>query len=249
MLRELWIAQLKKYEEEYQKFMLIDNFPKYEIETKEASIKTADSQGFDSIAAAFYQPQTQKHTLKVSTNLLLTKHVMFHEFTHILDSELYVNGDKMRYAGLSGFTEYHASQIELMKLLNAKNINDKIEFSMNEVVDTISGKKTVFQYIHDKQNHAIELFERKDFPANLETLKSAIGILYNYWGIRSICEMYSTDYVENINNDAFLKIIPTQHFCLINNLMHRWLDKTSIDASIPLYINIIFPLIQQFGLA
>ena len=97
-------------------------------------------------------------TLVVSTNLKLSKHLIFHEFTHIYDSYRYVKGDKVRYAGLPGFTEYHASQVELMQLLNAENIDDTFAFSMDSIINTISGKKSVQQYIDERQQHAIDLF-------------------------------------------------------------------------------------------
>lgn len=226
-----------------------NQFPKYELQFNEVSLNVADNYGFNSVAFAAYQTQTNKHTLVVSTNLKLSKHVIFHEFTHIYDSYRYVKGDKVRYAGLSGFTEYHASQVELMQLLNVENIDDSFTFSMDSIINTISGKKSVKQYIDERQQHAIDLFERKDFPANLETLKSALGILYNYFGLRSICEMYAIDYKEKINNEAFLKYISTLQFCPLNNLMHGWLDEKKIDQSIELYVNIIFPLIEKFKLA
>ena len=66
--------------------------------------------------------------------------------------------------------------------------------------------------------------------------------------LRSICEMYATDFTETIDNGAFLKYIPTLNFTLINNLMHGWLDKAKIDLSIPLYTNTIFPIIQDYKL-
>lgn len=241
--------QLALYEEEYKKFMGTNQFPKYELQFKEVSLNVADNYGFDSVAFAAYQTQTNKHTLVVSTNLKLSKHVVFHEFTHIYDSYRCVKGDKVRYAGLSSFTEYHASQVELMQLLNVENIDDSFTFSMDSIINTISGKKSVKQYIDERQQHAIDLFERKDFPANLETLKSALGILYNYFGLRSICEMYAIDYKEKINNEAFLKYISILQFCPLNNLMHGWLDEKKIDQSIELYVNIIFPLIEKFKLA
>ena len=78
--------QLALYEEEYKKFMGTNQFPKYELQFKEVSLNVADNYGFDSVAFAAYQTQTNKHTLVVSTNLKLSKHVVFHEFTHIYDS-------------------------------------------------------------------------------------------------------------------------------------------------------------------
>ncbi len=241
--------QLNLYVNEYKDFMEIEQFPEYTLQTKQVSINVADLQGFDSVAAAFYQPLTGEHTLVVSTNLVLSQYVMFHEFTHIYDSEQYANGDKIRYLGLSGYTEYHASQAELAHLLGAKTIKDVPSFSMNTTISTYGNEVTVARYVQNKYQHAIALFSRTDFPANINTLKSAFGVLYNYWGLRSICEMYATDFVETIDNTAFLKYIPTITFSRINNLMHGWLDETEINSSIPLYVNAIIPIAQQYKLS
>lgn len=241
--------QLMLYVEEYKAFIGINQFPQYTLQTHEASISTADSQGFEVAASAHYQPVTGRHTLLISTNLELSKYLMFHEFTHMYDSELYVNGDKMRYAGLSGYTEYHASQVELAQLLGAKTIDTVPPFSMNAIISTFSGKKSVLQYVQEKYQFAIDLFSRADFPASIDTLKSALGVLYNYWGFRSICMMYATDFVEKIDNGTFAKIIPALNFTLMNNLMHGWLNRAQIDLSIPLYVNTIFPIIQEYDLA
>lgn len=248
MYSDLLKKQLKTYEDEFKCFMGIKEFPLYELQTKEASKIIADTQGFEIAASTSYQPQNRSHVLLVSTNLALSKYLMFHEFTHMLDSEIHVKGDKVRYAGLSGFTEYHASQVELMQLLGSNTVDEVITFSMDNIITTIAGKKSVYQYVNEKHLHAIELFSRIDFPSDLNTLKSAMGILYNYFGLRSICEMYSTDYTEKINNEAFLKFIPTQFFVVLNSLMHGWFDEQKIELSSNIYINIIFPLIKDFEL-
>lgn len=242
------ITYLKDLENDFKLFMNIEEFPTYELQTKEVSETIAATQGFDVAAAAFYQPQSKSHTLLVSTNLVLSKYLVFHEFTHILDSEMYANSDKMRYVGLSGFTEYHASQVELIQLLGANTFDQTLSFSMNTIVSTFAGEKSVSEYVEGKQQHAIELFSRSDFPADINTLKSAIGVLYNYWGLRSICEMYSTDYTEKINNEAFLKFIPTQVFSIQNRLMHNHLDKGQIELSMQAYMCTVMPLIQTYKL-
>ena len=64
-------------------------------------------------------------------------YILFHEFTHILDAETYARGDKVKYATSSGFTEYHASQIELLKMLGANSANEHISFSTKKMVKTI----------------------------------------------------------------------------------------------------------------
>lgn len=248
MNKQYIAKQIDTIVNEYIEFMGLVEFPTYQLQYKEVSLLKADAQGFDSIAQTFYQPMTGQHILSVSSNLLLSKYVVFHEFTHMLDSEMYVHGDKVRYAGLSGYTEYHASQVELAHLLGASSIETIPSFSMSKKITTISGEKSVYQYVHEKYQHAIDLFSRKDFPANIDTLKSAFGVLFNYWGLRSICEMYAADYEEAINNTAFLRYIPTLLFVPLNKLMHGWMDKKQIDSSILLYTNSIFPIIQQYKL-
>lgn len=240
-------ALLNTFEDDFKEFVGIKHFPTYQLTTKKVSLSVADSRGFDSAASTFYNPKTNTHTLQISTNLILPKYLIFHEFTHILDTDLYAEKDSTKYAGLSGFTEYHASQIELLQLLGAKNINDIISFNMDTIISTFSGKKSVLQYVQEKHQHAIQLFKRPDFPADLETLKSAFGVLYNYWGLRSICEMYAFDYLEEIQNDAFLQFISSMNFCLMNTMMHGWLDKYKIEKSIPLYINTLFPLAKDYS--
>ena len=237
------------YVNEYIRFMNIEKFPSFDLKFKMVSKSIADSQGFEVPAYASYQVQTQAHVLCVSTNIELPEYLMFHEFTHILDSEQYVRGDPMRYAGLSGYTEYHASQVELALLMGASSIASIPAFSMNTIISTLGGEKSVSQYVQDKLQHAIELFSRDDFPADISTLKTAIGVLYNYWGLRSICEMYAIDFAETVNNEAFLKYIPTLNFTVLNQLMHGWLNESNINLSIPIYTNIVFPIIQTFKLA
>ena len=249
MNRNSLIQQVQNWEKEYKNFMDIHEFPPYGLETKKASLYLADAQGFDSVATTSYQPKTKEHSLLISTNLPMEKYVLFHEFTHMIDSEMYANGDSVRYAGISGFTEYHASQVELLQLLGADRMNEKISFSMNTIIITIAGEKSVYQYVKEKQQHAIELFSRTDFPADLNTLKSAFGVLYNYYGLRSICEMYAVDYIEEIDNEAFLKFIPTQQFVVINKLMHGYFSKEQIELCMKVYLGTIFPLIREYNLA
>ena len=119
---------------------------------------------------------------------------------------------------------------------------------MNQIIYTISGEKSVKQYISEKQQHAIELFSRDDFPSSIETLNASFGVLYNYWGLRSICKMYATDYKEDIQNQSFLKYIPTSVFVLQNGIMRGWLNDSTIDKSIGLYARTICSLIQQYKL-
>jgi len=246
-------SYIKECETEFMQLLGLTCFPAYEIAYKEISLSVSDEQGYDSLGSAHYDYRTGKHTLIVWSNIHtlgeVGKQTIFHEFTHILDNETYVNKDPEKYIANHGYTEYHAAQIELAQLLGAKSIDAIPKFSIEKTISTFAGDKSVAQYICDKQQHAIALFSREDFPADIASLKTAFGILYNYWGLRSICEIYATNYIETINNTAFLKYIPTTFFTALNNFMHGWLDKAKIDLSIQAYINTVFPIIKDYKLA
>lgn len=240
--------QVLTSEGKYRAFMNLETFPSYELQAKEVSLLVADKQGFDSIARTLYSPDSDSHTLIVSTNLCVPEYVLFHEFTHILDAELYAKKDKTRYASLSGFTEFHASQVELMRLLNADSITSDLPISKNAIIETVSGIKSVSQYINDKFTHAYDLFSRPDFPASIETLIAALGVLYNYFGLRSIYKMFSSNSIEARDYSPFLKHIPTVLFDLLNSSMQGWLTPAQIDVACTTYPMILIPIINKYKL-
>ena len=77
---------------------------------------------------------TVSNIVKLSTPYMGS--LLFYEFTHILDTYRYVNGDKNRNAGIKGYTEFHASQVELIKMLGNERIDTIKNFSMNEELTT-----------------------------------------------------------------------------------------------------------------
>lgn len=241
-------ADIKKMEKEYAAFMGLDKMPLYTFESKKVSLSKAENEGFDSVAQTLYKPNTQDYKLIVADNIIIEPYILYHEFTHILDTEIYARGDKTKYVLSSGYTEYHASQIELLILLGAKSLKDKVAFSASKYIKTLAGEMTVQQYVDMKRSQAIDLFQRNDFPKNIEQLKTAIGILFNYWGLRSICYMYCKDFVEEINNTAFTQHIPANVFNPMNQLMVGWLTKRLIDLCCKGYGAMIMPLIKKYEL-
>ncbi len=232
---------------EFANFMCIDksSIPTYMLKFKEVSLDKADIQGYEAPAYTSYDVKTHTHYLCISTNIELLKYVLYHEFAHIMDTQNYAKDDITRYIGISGYTEYHASQIELAQLVGAKSINCIPAFSMKLIINTLSGNKTVYQYVKEKYDHAVELFTRSDSLSSISAIKTALGVLYNYWGLRSICKANASDYVEEINNDAFLKHISSVDFCALNNLMQGWLTEEKINMSIVIYIKVVSFLISQ----
>lgn len=250
MNSEVQIRHLvEKYEKEYIDFMKIENFPKYNLELFEIKMDEVDATGFGAPAQAKYNPKTNEHTLRICANLKLNKHIVFHEFTHILDTEMYANKNSIRYMYLSGYTEYHASQVELMVLLGIDSIQSNFSFSLNSIINTFPFEMSVKEYLYAKHQFVVDMMSRMDFPANLETLKSTLGVLYNYWGLRSICKMYAQNYIEQVDNTAIIKILPLQLFTVMNVLMDGWFDKSKVELSFGPYSNAIIPLINQYKLS
>ena len=240
---------VKKIETEYIAFMGLERMPVYKIEAKSVSLSRAETEGFESIAQTVYKLDTKEHTLIVADNVNIEPYLLYHEFTHILDVEIYVGAGKIKNAFLSGYTEYHASQIELLKMLGLKSAKEHIAFSISKNITTIAGDKTVGQYVDTKRRQAIELFQRKDFPNSIEQLKTAIDVLFNYWGLRSICYMYCKDYNEETDNTAFTHHIPVNTFNQMDQLMVGWLSERLIDICCKGYGAMIMPLIEKYALA
>lgn len=240
---------VKQYEEEYKKFMGIGDFPKYELELFKIDLENSDESGFGILAQAKYNFDTGKHILRVCTSfegIEFMKYIIFHEFTHILDSEIYVEKDVSKYIYLSGYTEYHASQVELMVLLGADNINSEdFSFSVNNEIETVTRKMRVEEYVSERHQFVVDMIRREDFPASFDTLKSTIGILYNYYGLRSICKMYGNDYIEHVNNSAILEIMPSDIFYALNTFMNGHFNKGKVELSYGLFSNILMPIAKE----
>ena len=91
------------------------------------------------------------------------------------------------------FEWYHASQNELMYLLALCKAADE-KFSMKTKIEVLAGEITVEEYVELKRQHASELFASSLFTQDVEVMISSLGALFNYFGLRSICKMYSFDY-------------------------------------------------------
>lgn len=229
----------------YMKFMILRSFPNYDIIIQDITLDANESKQYMKAACAKYDFETQRHSLLVNPLIDFNEYIVFHEFTHILDTEQYANNDRIRYVDLSGYTEYHASQIELLNLLGAKKFSKKVRFKMNQIINTLSGNITVQEYIEDKHNQAIELINNDYFSENSEYMINSLGVLFNYWGLRSICEMYAKDYNENKNNDAFLKRIPPFLYNSLDSLMHGFMSYKKIDIIMKQYETTIRVLLSN----
>ena len=234
---------IQSIESEYQDFMKLDSFPTYGIIEKDVSLEDLDNNKYLSAASAEYDVKTGRHSLTVIKGSKIPKFLLFHEFTHILDSERYVQGDKIRNVGISGYSEYHASQIELLQLIGASSVDSVHSFSMQKVIFALD-QLTVIQYLNNKRSIAMDMF-KEIHEDDINDIAERIGVLYNYFGLRSICKMYASDFYLEEDNSKFMEIIPSWYFSAINNSMNGWLDESQINRSMEAYLKIMSLLYKR----
>lgn len=119
-------------------------------------------------------------------------YLVFHELTHLVDYDCFVHGDKNRSLMIRGYSEYHAGQIDLTKLLGNTTVNSIPDFFMSDQIEGIGGRKSVNEYVGQSLQLVVDLLQRPDFPANPETLMTVLSSANNYWGRKSICELSQT---------------------------------------------------------
>ncbi len=243
---------IDKCAKKYAEFMEIDKLPSFEIITKAISLDTANKKGFGAFAAHSYNVTTGVHSLKVWSELynpqLNAEYMLFHEFTHILDTDKYVRGDKNQNVAIRGFTEYHAAQVDFMRLLGADKITSKVSFTMNQEFNTVEGRKTAYDFVVNAHNVASSLIARGEFPADIETLSTTLGLIFNYWGRRSICRMYSTDYMDLVDSSEIEKFFGHDAYKGLELLMNGWLSETNINLLLEFYLKMVISTAQKHSL-
>ena len=130
-MTEIQIKNLiKEYEKEYIEFMEIEKLPQYKIDFFEINVEESDAAGFASAAQAYYNTKTNEHILRICKSSEIPRYIVFHEFTHILDTEMYAKQDSWRYMALSGYTEYENNVAYASKLFwkRMKDSNSKHSF-------------------------------------------------------------------------------------------------------------------------
>lgn len=237
---------IKEYEKEYIDFMGIERFPQYRIELFKMDVAKSDAAGFGSMAQAKYNFKTNEHILRICIDSKISKSIIFHEFTHILDADMYAAKNPLKYMGLSGYTEYHASQVALMIMLGADKIQPHdFSFALDTKIKLFETGETVENYLNSRHQLVLDMMNRTDFPRDIEALKTTIGVLYNYFGLRSICKMYAEDYHEKVDNTVVVKKISSELFEEINSSMVGWFNQSQVEASFITYKRIIEPMLQK----
>ena len=179
---------------------------------------------------------------------MYAKYLVFHELTHILDAETYSQRDKDKYVANKGYTEYHAAQNEFMQLLGAKNITEPFSFSMKQRFETFSREESASDFLIEPHNQAVAMIERDDFPASIEALITTLGWIFNYYGHRSICKMYASDFIDTVDNSVISKLIHEDVVKLLDAFMLGWFTEKDVTLVDALYYRMAISLAQQYRL-
>ena len=160
--------------------MGIEKLPQFKIAEKKMSLSDANKKGFGSFASHHYDIPTGTHSLEVWSDIyqpqLHAEYLLFHEFTHILDTEMYVQKDKMKNALYKGFLEYHAGQIDFLKVLGVKKVDESISFSMKQMFETVGNPKATEEFVIAAHDTSTNLINRSDFPADVEMFLLCLNV-------------------------------------------------------------------------
>lgn len=189
-------AYCKQLTKSFQDFMDLTCLPNYTFETKRMNVDAATGAGWGAFVEHYYDCATNTHKIRVWEDIdnpvLNANYLVFHELTHLVDYDCFVHGDKNRSLMIRSYSEYHAGQIDLTKLLGKTTVNSIPDFFMSDQIEGIGGRKSVNEYVGQSLQLVVDLLQRPDFPANPETLMTVLSSANNYWGRKSICELSQT---------------------------------------------------------
>ena len=200
------LQYIKECEQAYRELLSLSSFPDYDIEFFEFTSEQLYNQQYPSFASAKYDLQSGEHTLKIWSNIHtlgeIGKQTLFHELTHIYDDDILINKDPYKYKSFHGYSEYHASQIQFLRILGTKSIIKCPSFSMNDIINTKLGTCSIQKYIETQISTAVDILHQSRTAKKTELFVNGLGVLFNYYGCRSICIMYATDYQDTANYSA-----------------------------------------------
>jgi len=225
----------------YKKFMLIEKMPTFQIVIDEAKINASHN----------YDVKTDKHSLIVGTNIINKnmEFILFHEFTHMYDINTFSAKKPDVYFANRGFTEYHASQIELLKLVGARDVTDNVSFSLTQSIKTIFGNTTVLEYILRLRDTVKEGISEENFPNSIASLSNTLGMIFNHLGRISICRLYANDYdlfKEELEELDFAISFLGNDFSKIISIAEGFLNNKEIADFGILYYPMTYELIKKY---
>ena len=240
---------VRKCKIDYLKFMGVDCLPNYTITPIRISQEEADDKGYATPANVKYDFKTNTHNMNVWTILptLSADYIMFHEFTHMIDTEKYCKSDPQKYIANKGYTEYHASQVAFMKLLGAESIKSSPSFRMNDRVETYSGNKSINDLIRTPLTTISEIMGRSDFPIDIGAISTVIGLAFNYYGYRSICKLFAEDYAETEDSSSIAALFGDGITNILDKLMLGWFDDFKVSIIDDLCEKLVETLLKKYN--
>ncbi len=245
-------AYVKTCEEKYKKFMKNSNIPQYKIANKVFDFQKMEVQSYGSFASAKYNVDMGEHCLEIWEDIgtLGAKGVgtIFHELTHIVDNEKYVKNNHCKKIGNLCFSEYHASQVQLMLYLGAENIMTPISFFMSDELNISTETITVKEYVDASYIRVTEIMKKKGFPESIDILSDVIGGIFNYFGNRSVCKMYALDYHEESDDCIIRNFLSEEKFIFLNEMMVGWFDDEKVQYIDEYCLKMICEFLNKYDL-
>ena len=239
---------VRKCEIDFLKFMGVSCLPSYTVTPINITQEETDNRGYAAPANVKYDFDTNTHNMSIWTIFptLSADYIMFHEFTHMVDTERFCKSDRIKYMANKGYTEYHASQVALMKLLGAETVDDSLSFSMEQTIETYSGSKSISQLIETPLNTVSEIIQRKDFPSDISDVSTVIGLVFNYYGYRSICKLFATNYTESEDKSSIVSLMGDTTIKLLDTLMLGWFNDSKVDVIDKICKELIFSMLKKY---
>lgn len=205
-IKEQTKKQFDQWYDEFKKFILIKNIPSYHLDFYYSK------EHCTSCCIHPEDPINGIHIINVNELLLLTygqnaKSIAYHEFTHIYDSAYFYKlfGKCKRENITLPYSEYHASQNQMMCAFNMKSIHDdKIVNMSDRVYDGLLTKRFTVQsyikYINNDLTQTIDYYYSTKCTVPIES--RFIDILRHityYFGIIDTLSRHiiNKSYIEN----------------------------------------------------
>ena len=245
--------QIEQVKSNYVAFMGDASLPcmeLYPMSTDEASKELA-------WAAVNYDPRCNKYELRVWDQLFHPNvgadcsYILFHEFTHAVDISRYGAKSQDRYNALRGYLEYHAAQVEMIKLLGRRRFSIGESFSVNDIVCTMERKMTVREYLECGLDVVDDRLHRVECEPSIASLFYAVGTLYGHLERISVCEAAATDYdlCSSIMEErcAASELFGATVWRRIRSVFTGIMDEGQVLAGGNLYWGALVDLLQKYG--
>lgn len=214
-------TQITEFEKEYKAFMQIKTLPPYRVEEAEAV-----SVGFDD----------EKEVYILNLPADIEKSNLYDIFTRVLYTERYTKNDDEKRTVSAGFIRYGIAQVQLSYQMGFKDISDGVIVSMEDTAKTGVSLK---EYVQNTYETVQGLFSEEELSEN------AVTAFYDFLGVRSFCELYSTDFDRSAYDYAiFEEKLGADLFNRIDNHMHGRTEEFLYNLAIKDYEGVL-SLLEQ----